>query len=148
MNPAQPVVTKLRVTRLFNLGHYEHEKIEVTVEAVGLLHIDQGHIPTFIENPADVLAEVRMILEQCERTEKSCDAENGERIETGELKLEPDGHVPKYGDGFIGKEEHDSCLAALEQWRRKETERQLYLRRLNDLGRVSTTYKDVEGRAP
>lgn len=145
MNPTQPVVTKLRVTRLFNLGNYEHEKIEITVEAAGA---ETGHGPRFIENPADVLAEVRMILEQCERTEKSCDAENGERIETGELKLQPEGHVPEYGDGFIGKEEHVRCLEAINEWRRKETERQLYLRRLNDLGRVSTTYKDVEGRAP
>ena len=87
MKSGDAVVTKLTVARLFNLGNYEHERIEVTVEARGMEARDGSHIPDSITNPDIVLAELRLALECCKPVKKAWEVTQAERIERGELSV-------------------------------------------------------------
>lgn len=88
MNPASAVVYKLTVARLFNLGNYEHERIEVEVRARGLEMYDGTLVESAIENPAAVLTELRELLEKAKPVEMTYGAELGEKIERGILKAD------------------------------------------------------------
>lgn len=135
MNSDQdPVVTKIKVARLFNLGNYEHERIEVTVCARGVL----GEMtPCPIKEPGSVLIEVQRLLEQASPVSMTAEAIAGKRLETCELNVRPD-DAP-WDSNSVTQTEAVECAKALEQYRIACTLRKAALQKLNDLGSVVTT---------
>lgn len=68
------LITEITVKRLFNLGDYEHESIEVKVQR-----------PNGIENPVGTLQNVRVALNACKAVEKGYMEETGIGIEVGTI---------------------------------------------------------------
>lgn len=139
MNSDYPVVTKIKVARLFNLGNYEHERIEVTVCARG---IEGEMTPCPIKQPGSVLIELQRLLEQAAPVSMTQQAIEGKKLETSELNVRPD-DAPWDGDS-VTQTEAIECAKALEQYRIACTMRKAALQKLNDLGSVVTTEEVVK----
>lgn len=129
MHPVnRPTVRKIVVRRLFSLGNYEHESIELTVRPAGMELEDGSESEGIFENPAETLAEVRAALEACKPVEMPWDAENGLELEKFPI-VEGDPLSPE-------PDEAERYLQALADYRSEELRRAEALRRLNKLGEV------------
>ena len=133
MNPGSAVVCKLTVARLFNLGNYEHERIEVEVRGRGYELRDGTPVESAIENPAEVLTELRELLEKAKPVEMNWDAERGFEIDRGELKIDDSPEAPA---GTVGSGEAEVMLEALKAWRVAVSDQKAAIARLNELGTV------------
>lgn len=68
------IITELTVKRLFNLGNYEHESIEVHIaRQFGIL------------NPVETIQKTRVALNACKPAEVGWEAEQGIGIEVGTI---------------------------------------------------------------
>lgn len=132
MNPGSAVVYKLTVARLFNLGNYEHERIEVEVRGRGYELHDGTPVESAIENPAQVVTELRELLEKAKPVEMNWDAQQGFRIDRGELKIDDSLEAA----GAVGSGEAEAMLEALKKWRIAVAEQKAAIARLNELGTV------------
>lgn len=139
MNSDYPVVTKITVARLFNLGNYEHERVEVTVCARG---IEGEMTPCPIKQPGSVLIELQRLLEQAAPVSMTERAIAGKKLETCKLNVRPD-DAP-WDDDSVTQTEAIACAKALEQYRIACTMRKAALQKLNDLGSVVTTEEVVK----
>lgn len=129
MHPAnRPTVRKIVVRRLFNLGNYEHESIELTVRPAGMELEDGSEFEGILENPEETLAEVRAALEACKPVEMPWDAQKGLELEKFPA-VEGDPLSPE-------PEEAERYRQALAEYRAAELRRAESLRRLNKLGEV------------
>lgn len=133
MNAGQAVVHKLTVARLFNLGNYEHERIEVEVRGRGYELHDGTPVESAIENPAAVLTELRELLEKAKPIQMDWDAERGFEIDRGELKIDDSLEAPA---GTVGSGEAEAMLEALKKWRASVADQKVAIARLNELGTV------------
>ena len=126
MHPAnRPTVREIVVRRLFNLGNYEHESIELKVRPAGM-ELEDGSVSDGIfENPVETLAEIRAAIEACKPVEMPWVAQRGLELE----KSEPDYLSPT-------PEEDAACLQALADYRSAMAARGERIRRLNKLGEV------------
>lgn len=139
MNPAlQPVVTSLTVSRLFNLGNYQHERIEVTVKANGYELNDGTTVECHIENPVLVLENLRSTIAACGPIEKEWSATMGERIKRGEVVIW-DGQGDHPGMEYVGSESAREYLYELEKYETLEAARKHRLQLLNNLGTVTVS---------
>lgn len=136
MKSGDAVVTKLTVARLFNLGNYEHERIEVTVEARGMEAHDGSHIPDSISSPEIVLAELRHAVECCKPVEKEWEVVHAESIESGNT-IVWDGQGDEPMSNYVSSEVARDCLSALATYRAKVQQRNEGFLRLRSLGQVS-----------
>lgn len=135
MNPLTPAVRRITVARLFNLGNYEHERIEVEVKAIGYETTDGEHVECPIANPAQVLTELRELLEKAKPVEMLWDAQMGFRIDRGEVKIDDSGTA----DGeTVGSQSAQHYLNALQAYRTAVGEQKAAIARLNELGTVRT----------
>lgn len=135
MNPGSAVVYKLTVARLFNLGNYERERIEVEVRGRGYELHDGTPVESAIENPAAVLTELRELLEKAKPVEMNWDAERGFQIDRGELKIDDSPEAV----GAVGSGEAEAMLEALKKWRVAVADQKAAISRLNELGTVRNT---------
>ena len=133
MNPGSAVVYRLTVARLFNLGNYEHERIEVEVRGRGYELRDGTPVESAIENPAAVLTELRELLEKAKPVEMNWDAERGFKIDRGELKIDDSADAPP---GTVTSGEAEAMLEALKAWRVAVADQKAAIARLNELGTV------------
>lgn len=135
MNPLTPAVRRITVARLFNLGNYEHERIEVEVQAIGYEERDGTHVECHIDNPAHVLTQLRDLLEKAKPVEMSLYSQMGFRIERGEVKIDDGGT----SDGeTVGSQSAQHYLNALQAYRTAVGEQKAAIARLNELGTVRT----------
>ncbi len=131
MSPGNAVVYKLTVARLFNLGNYEHERIEVEVRGRGYELSDGTPVESAIENPSKVLAELRELLEKAKPVDMSYGAEIGEEIERGIIQVRLEGDL----EG-VEKENADVYAEELAAYRSKVDAQKAAIARLNELGTV------------
>lgn len=135
MNACKPVVRRITVARLFNLVNYDHERIEVEVQAIGYEEHDGTHVECHIENPAKVLTELRELLEKAKTVEMSWDAHMGFRIDRGEVKIDDSGTAE--GE-TVGSQSAQHYLNALQAYRLAVGKQIDAIARLNELGTVRT----------
>lgn len=135
MNACQPVVRRITAARLYNLGNYEHERIEVEVQAIGYETTDGTPVDCHIQNPAQVLTELRDLLEKAKPVEMSWDAQMGFRIDRGEVKIDDSGTAE--GE-TVGSQTAQHYLNALQAYRTEVGEQKAAIARLNELGTVRT----------
>jgi len=114
------IITELTVKRLFNLGNYEHEAVEVKIQRF------YG-----IENPAETLQKTRDALNACKGVEKGYMEETGLAIEAGLISKE------MYEESQLAEFE-----LAKDQYREKLALREQQIAFLDTLGTV--TRKGVE----
>ena len=135
-NCTNPVVTSLTVSRLFNLGNYQHERIEVTVKACGYETSDGVQVECHIHDPVNVLENIRTTLAACGPIEKEWAVEQGERIKRGEVVIW-DGQGDHPGREYVGSEIAKESLQELERYNTIEAARKQRLQLLNNLGTVT-----------
>lgn len=133
MRSGDAVVYKLTVARLFNLGNYEHERIEVEVRGRGHELYDGTLVESAIEHPAQVVTELRELLEKAKPVEMTYGAELGEKIERGILKVAQDGDSEAIG---IDKQNAAAYGDELLAYRSKVESQKAAIARLNELGTV------------
>lgn len=131
-----PVVTSLTVSRLFNLGNYQHERIEVTVKACGYETSDGIKVECLIHDPVLVLENIRATLAACEPIEKEWSVIMGERIKRGEV-IVWDGQGDNPGREYVGSDIAKEHLQELEKYETREAARKQRLQLLNNLGTVT-----------
>lgn len=134
--PTNPVVTSLTVSRLFNLGNYQHERIEVTVKACRYEPASCTQVECHIDNPVNVLENIRTTLAACGPIEKEWAANMGERIKRGEV-IVWDGQGDHPGREYVGSDMAKEHLQELEKYEALEAARKQRLQLLNNLGTVT-----------
>lgn len=131
-----PVVTSLTVSRLFNLGNYQHERIEVTVKACGYETSDGTQVECHIHDPVRVLENLRSTIAECEPIEKEWSVISGEKIKRGEIVVW-DGKDDPPGRIYVGSDIAKEHLQELEKYEALEAARKQRLQLLNNLGTVT-----------
>lgn len=134
MNPTSPVITKLKVARLYNTGNYEHERIEITIEAVGYELQDGSHVQCHIERPGDLLGEVRSLMDTLKPEEIPIAVQFVEDVQCGRTRVRTDSE-PWDGDSCT-EEEFAVYQKEAEAWRERRSLHCRALARLNELGAV------------
>ena len=127
------IVTEITVKRLFNLGDFEHESIEVKIQKPFSIEtengITTGHDP--IENPVETLQRTREALNACKGVEKGYMEETGLGIESGTFAKE------NYNEAQLAE-----FALAVDQYRANLALREKQIAFLDTLGAV--TRKGVE----
>lgn len=126
---AKNIVSKITVARLFNLGNYEHERIEVTVESEDFPEI---------KSPEIVLAELRNVLKCCEPIMAGYSENTGRAIEEGKVFVWDGSGNPPEGT-WVGADVAAEYIDAWKKYQIAESKRLAGFLRLRELGQVTVT---------
>ncbi|MBN8249366.1 MAG: hypothetical protein J0L84_18220 [Verrucomicrobia bacterium] len=123
-----PVVSRLTVARLFNLGNYEHERIEIEVRPRG----------SHFSSPLQTLGEVRAALAACRPVEEPWNLDRARSFAAGHIPVwngvgdEPEGD-------WVSPTQSEELLAVLKEYEAKVVVQRLAIETLRRMGDVEIT---------